>query len=100
MHTVIARLCTGCELCVPVCPVDCISLLPVSGSRTGWQAWSDSQAQEARARYAGFLEARGKNGTARDEWERIVTNVERAPAYVAEQQREWYELAKMKVAEK
>jgi hypothetical protein len=56
--------------------------------------------QEARARYAGFLEGRGKNGAARDEWERIVTNVERAPAYVAEQQREWYELAKMKVAEK
>ena len=56
--------------------------------------------QEARARYADFLERRGKNGAARGEWERIVTNVERAPAYVAEQQREWYELAKMKVAEK
>jgi hypothetical protein len=56
--------------------------------------------QEARARYAAFLEARGKGGNARDEWERIVTNVERAPAYVAEEQREWYELAKMKVAEK
>jgi electron transport complex protein RnfB len=28
MHTVIAALCTGCELCVPACPVDCIELHP------------------------------------------------------------------------
>jgi len=26
MHTVIADDCTGCELCVPACPVDCIVL--------------------------------------------------------------------------
>jgi electron transport complex protein RnfB len=26
MHTVVADLCTGCELCVPACPVDCIAL--------------------------------------------------------------------------
>jgi electron transport complex protein RnfB len=25
MHTVIAQWCTGCELCVPPCPVDCIA---------------------------------------------------------------------------
>jgi electron transport complex protein RnfB len=25
MHTVIASWCTGCELCVPPCPVDCIA---------------------------------------------------------------------------
>ena len=24
MHVVIDALCTGCELCVPACPVDCI----------------------------------------------------------------------------
>jgi electron transport complex protein RnfB len=29
MHTVIADDCTGCELCVPACPVDCIVLLPM-----------------------------------------------------------------------
>lgn len=52
MHTVIDRLCTGCELCIPVCPVDCISLVPVTGERSGWQAWSAAQADEARARYA------------------------------------------------
>jgi Na+-translocating ferredoxin:NAD+ oxidoreductase subunit B len=51
MHTVIEAYCTGCELCVPVCPVDCISLENVTGDRTGWQAWSEAQAQEALERY-------------------------------------------------
>jgi len=51
MHTVIEPYCTGCELCVPVCPVDCISLENVTGERTGWQAWSQAQAQEALERY-------------------------------------------------
>jgi Na+-translocating ferredoxin:NAD+ oxidoreductase subunit B len=51
MHTVIEPYCTGCELCVPVCPVDCISLENVTGERTGWNAWSEAQAQQALARY-------------------------------------------------
>lgn len=51
MHTVIEPYCTGCELCVPVCPVDCIALENVSGERTGWQAWSKTQADEALDRY-------------------------------------------------
>jgi len=52
MHTVIAPLCTGCELCIPVCPVDCISLVDASDGRTGWDAWSPAQADEARERFA------------------------------------------------
>ncbi|MFM9917647.1 MAG: electron transport complex subunit RsxB [Rhizobacter sp.] len=51
MHTVIAALCTGCELCLPACPVDCIALVDVSGNHTGWSAWSQPQADEARKRY-------------------------------------------------
>ena len=51
MHTVMDDLCTGCELCVPACPVDCIALVPVTGVRTGWQAWTAQQADEARVRY-------------------------------------------------
>jgi Na+-translocating ferredoxin:NAD+ oxidoreductase subunit B len=51
MHTVIEPYCTGCELCVPVCPVDCISLVNATGERTGWNAWSQAQADEALARY-------------------------------------------------
>ena len=51
MHTVIEAQCTGCELCIPVCPVDCIALENVTGERTGWQAWSQAQADTARQRY-------------------------------------------------
>jgi Na+-translocating ferredoxin:NAD+ oxidoreductase subunit B len=51
MHGVIERLCTGCDLCLPVCPVDCISMHAVSGERTGWQAWSEAQAEQSRERY-------------------------------------------------
>jgi len=51
MHTVIEPECTGCELCIPVCPVDCIQLEPVSGAATGWAAWSAEQAKTARQRY-------------------------------------------------
>jgi electron transport complex protein RnfB len=52
MHSVIDALCTGCELCVPVCPVDCIAMQPASDGRVGWDAWSQEQADQARARYA------------------------------------------------
>ncbi|WP_061167001.1 electron transport complex subunit RsxB [Caballeronia hypogeia] len=51
MHTVIAELCTGCDLCVPPCPVDCIAMIPVTGERTGWDAWSQKQADAARVRH-------------------------------------------------
>lgn len=51
MHTVIEPYCTGCELCIPVCPVDCIELEVVSDQRTGWDAWSDDLANQARTRY-------------------------------------------------
>ncbi|VVD78274.1 ferredoxin [Pandoraea horticolens] len=51
MHTVIEDRCTGCDLCVPPCPVDCIDMVPVTGERTGWQAWSQTQADEARSHF-------------------------------------------------
>jgi electron transport complex protein RnfB len=51
MHTVIEPYCTGCELCLPVCPVDCIEIENVTGSATGWDAWSQEQAAQARQRY-------------------------------------------------
>ena len=51
MHTVIVELCTGCDLCVPPCPVDCIAMPSVTGNATGWDAWSQSQADAARERH-------------------------------------------------
>jgi electron transport complex protein RnfB len=63
MHTVIEAHCTGCELCIPVCPVDCISLEVATPGKSGWQAWSQAQADEARKRY----EAHGKRREKRDQ---------------------------------
>jgi len=51
MHTVIADQCTGCDLCVVPCPVDCIAMVEVTPGKTGWNAWSQQQADDARARY-------------------------------------------------
>jgi electron transport complex protein RnfB len=51
LHVVIEAHCTGCELCLPACPVDCIVMQPASGERTGWDAWSATQADDARRRY-------------------------------------------------
>ncbi len=51
MHTVVEKLCTGCDLCVAPCPVDCIAMVPVTGNHTGWDAWTQQQADEARERH-------------------------------------------------
>ena len=37
MHTIVAPLCTGCELCVPPCPVDCIAMVPVPETVETWK---------------------------------------------------------------
>jgi len=36
MHTVIASECTGCDLCLPPCPVDCIDMLEVKDNLQNW----------------------------------------------------------------
>ncbi|MFC3108097.1 electron transport complex subunit RsxB [Undibacterium arcticum] len=51
MHTILADSCTGCDLCVAPCPVDCIAMVPATGDATGWAAWSQQQADAARARH-------------------------------------------------
>jgi electron transport complex protein RnfB len=51
MHTVVPSLCTGCDLCVAPCPVDCIAMVDVTGSLTGWDAWSQQLANDARERH-------------------------------------------------
>jgi electron transport complex protein RnfB len=59
MHTVVPDLCTGCDLCVAPCPVDCIAMISVTPGKTGWNAWSQQQADAARARHE-FRERRLK----------------------------------------
>ncbi len=67
MHGVIEEFCTGCELCIPVCPVDCILLETAHDNAasvappTGWDAWSDEQAQTARMRYAAAQSRRAES---------------------------------------
>ncbi|CAN7511607.1 RnfABCDGE type electron transport complex subunit B [Variovorax sp. LjRoot84] len=74
MHTVIETHCTGCELCIPACPVDCISLEVATPGKSGWQAWSQAQADQARKRY----EAHGKRREKHDE-PRVAKAPEAAP---------------------
>jgi len=60
MHTVIAAECTGCRLCLPPCPVDCIAMV-----ETG-ETWS----HEERVARAGQYRRRHEARTARLERER------------------------------
>jgi len=51
MHVVLKDWCTGCDLCIPPCPVDCITMISVTGDKTGWDAWTEDQANLAKDRY-------------------------------------------------
>src|SRR5690606_10102698 len=51
MHTVLTSLCTGCDLCVAPCPVDCIAMVDATPGKTGWDAWSQAEADAARRRH-------------------------------------------------
>lgn len=66
MHTVIEDRCTGCDLCVPPCPVDCIEMVPVTGEQTGWDAWSQTQADEARVHFEGHQARLAKDKAERE----------------------------------
>jgi electron transport complex protein RnfB len=85
MHTVIEDQCTGCELCIPACPVDCISLVPVHSQvpqPTGWAAWSEFDAQDARERYQQTQERHRR--AALEHEERLKAKAEYKLAHLAE----------------
>jgi electron transport complex protein RnfB len=71
MHVVISELCTGCELCVAPCPVDCIATVEATGAEL---IWDERRADRARERYE-FRRAR----LARDAAERAARLASRAP---------------------
>jgi electron transport complex protein RnfB len=37
MHTIIEKECTGCELCLPPCPVDCIEMVSIKETTENWK---------------------------------------------------------------
>ena len=93
MHTVVPGLCTGCDLCVAPCPVDCIAMIEVTPGKTGWDAWSQAQADAARARHDRRALRLQREKAENDE--RLAAKaaaklkeVEAAPALGAEQQAE------------
>jgi electron transport complex protein RnfB len=61
MHTVLTELCTGCELCIAPCPVDCISMVPLLVS-PAHAALALPPAAESRRRY----EAHNERSARRD----------------------------------
>jgi electron transport complex protein RnfB len=96
MHTILPSLCTGCDLCVAPCPVDCISMIPVTGDATGWDAWTQEQADAARARHdfrAGRLEREREENDARlaakalEKMRAVTAEVTNTPEELAEKER-------------
>ena len=43
----------GSEMCIRdrPCPVDCITMIPVTDGKTGWDAWTTEEAKLAKNRY-------------------------------------------------
>ncbi len=63
MHTVLPENCTGCDLCVAPCPMDCIAMVPVAPAR----AWTQADADAARARFEARKRRLAREANERDE---------------------------------
>ncbi len=96
MHTILPSLCTGCDLCVAPCPVDCIVMTPVTGELTGWDAWTQQQADAARSRHdfrAVRLERERRENDARlaakalSKMKEVTDEVSNTPEQLAEKER-------------
>jgi electron transport complex protein RnfB len=54
MHTVVSAECSGCDLCIPVCPVDCIKTAPSKGNaHAADKGICESKSKQYRTRFAG-----------------------------------------------
>jgi electron transport complex protein RnfB len=96
MHTILPSLCTGCDLCVAPCPVDCIVMVPVTGERTGWDAWSQQDADAARERHDFRLARLARERVENDQrlaakaaakMKEVVSEVSNTPEELAEKER-------------
>ncbi len=75
MHTVIAAECTGCRLCLPPCPVDCIAMVEAG------ETWSHEERvkragqyrRRHQARRARIAAVRGENRPAEREGTKRAT---------------------------
>ena len=67
MHTVITHHCTGCELCLPPCPVDCINLELNSEFKKASNAISNEEIRELKKTFALFSRSNKENRTQRIE---------------------------------
>ena len=52
MHSILDAECNGCALCLPVCPVDCIALVPALSVTVNnpWPDYSQAEADRWRTR--------------------------------------------------
>ncbi len=78
LHFVINDRCTGCDLCVAPCPVDCIEMVPVTEKLTGWEAWSNEQANFAKHNYEAH-----KSRQAREERDLLIRQSNKAASKLA-----------------
>ena len=69
MAYVIAEPCISVKdtACVDACPVDCILVEDATPGRTGWDAWSEADADQARTRYAAHRERTQRAARENDE---------------------------------
>jgi electron transport complex protein RnfB len=87
MHTVLTGACTGCELCLPPCPVDCIDMMELDtlarAGNAGAAALSGLTVTEAAAGFRKRFEFR-QFRRARDATERAERLAGKAQAHLAE----------------
>ena len=57
MHTVVIDYCTGCKLCLPPCPVDCIDLVDNATFRDICSCSSPEKITKLKKTFAAFSRA-------------------------------------------
>lgn len=80
MHSIIASECTGCDLCVPPCPMDCILSKTYDAPQDAgdrWQEYSANETEKFRARTNQRLVRLAKN-TSQEENKQTQLNLDSA----------------------